>query len=45
MTFIAVAIIEPMSDTLAGKIMLVVPFASAPNCVMYCSATRSCTAS
>jgi len=45
-TFMAVAIIEATSATLAGPIIVVsVALASSPNFVMYCSATRSCTAS
>ena len=42
---IASAIIEPTSATLAGSTSVLLFFASSPNCPMYCSATRSCTAS
>ena len=34
-------IIEPTSETLAGRMRVLVDFASSPNFVMYCSATRS----
>ena len=45
MTFMASAIIEPTSAALAGRTRVLLFLASSPNCVMYCSATRSCTAS
>ena len=44
-TFIASAIIDPTSATLAGSTIVLPFFASSPNWVMYCSATRSWTAS
>ena len=44
-TFIASATIAPMSATFAGSTRFVLPCASWPNCVTYCSATRSRTAS
>src|SRR5688572_14645888 len=43
--FMASAIIDPTSATLAGSTIVFPFFASSPNCAMYCSATRSCTAS
>ena len=39
--FIATAIIEPTSETLAGKMSVLLVLASSPNLLMYCSATRS----
>ena len=44
-TFIANASIEPTSLALAGRISVLLAFANLPNSPMYCSATRSCTAS
>ena len=44
-TFMASAIIEPTSETVAGRTRVLLALASWPNWVMYCSATRSCTAS
>ena len=43
--FIASAIIEPTSETLAGSTSVFDSRARLPNCATYCSATRSCTAS
>ena len=43
--FIAIAIIDPTSATLAGRTIVLLALASSPNWPMYCSATRSCTAS
>ena len=43
--FIASATIDPTSATLAGSTIVLLSFASSPNWPMYCSATRSCTAS
>ena len=45
MTFMASAIIEPTSPALAGRMSVLVVLASSPNWAMYCSATRSWTAS
>ena len=45
MAAIASAIIEPTSATLAGSTSVLLFLASSPNWPMYCSATRSCTAS
>src|SRR5262245_37078076 len=44
MTRIATPIMEATSAALAGMTSVLLAFASSPNCVMYCSATRSCTA-
>ena len=44
-TFMARAIIEPMSPIFAGSTRFVVPCTSWPNWATYCSATRSRTAS
>ena len=41
MAFIATAIMEPTSETDAGRMSVLVVFANSPNFVMYCSATRS----
>jgi hypothetical protein len=41
----ASAIIDPTSETLAGRTSVLAVRASSPNLVTYCSATRSCTAS
>ena len=45
MAFIAKAIMEPTSETVAGRMSVLVALANSPNLVMYCSATRSWTAS
>ncbi len=45
MTFIASEIIEPTSERFAGRISVLPVLASSPKFVMYCSATRSWTAS
>jgi hypothetical protein len=44
-TFIASAIIDPTSAAFAGSTIVVPARAMFPNWPMYCSATRSCTAS
>ena len=41
----AVAIMPPMSLVVAGMIIVLLDLARWPNWVMYCSATRNCTAS
>ena len=41
MAFMATAIIDPTSETLAGRMSVLLVLASSPNLVMYCSATRS----